>query len=63
MNKIPMPFTHSSLSIPFENGVCFYDTFEDKLRAKHAISKYLKESCRLCSGERFSFECFQIMLL
>ena len=58
-----MTLTHSSLSIPFENVIWFYVTFEDKLRTIHAFPKYLKESCRLCSGKQFYFECFQIMLL
>ena len=39
---------HLSRSILFENVVWFYDTFEDKSRIIHALSKYLEVSFSLC---------------
>ena len=37
---------------------CILDAFEDNLKLKHILGKYLKESCRLNSREQFSFNYF-----
>ena len=39
--------------------VCTYPSFDDNFRIEHFCTKYLKESCSLCSELHFSFKCFQ----
>ena len=48
----------SRVKTPLEPNVCFFHTFENKLRTKRKFTKNLKESCSLASDKLFSFKCF-----
>ena len=49
------PFT---LGVPLKSIVCYSHTFENNLRMKQNLPKYLMESCCLASNYNFSFNYF-----
>ena len=49
---------HSCLEISMTSVVCTCDTFENNFEINHKFEKYLKDSCKLVSGEYSSSKYF-----
>ena len=54
----PKFFNPFTLRDTLESIVCYSHTFENNLKIKQKLTKYLKESCCLASDQHFSFKCF-----